>query len=123
MANGGRNIENRRDHYFLTPSVDIQPCPGWPCTDFIGTTSYLTQRYLLTKDSQPYCDDCLVPLKVRHLLVECPSLTDLRHRYLYRCRNTDSGVYYISEVLGPECLAQGHDVFRFLGEAGLLPKL
>ncbi|MPC19957.1 hypothetical protein E2C01_012887 [Portunus trituberculatus] len=51
----------------------------------IGHT-YLTQRYLLTRDPQPYCDDCLVPLTVRHLLVECPSLMDLRHRYLYRCR-------------------------------------
>ncbi|MPC64615.1 hypothetical protein E2C01_058733 [Portunus trituberculatus] len=44
--------------------------------------TYLTQRYLLTRDSQPYCDDCLVPLTVRHLLVECPSLIDLRHCYL-----------------------------------------
>ncbi|MPC54013.1 hypothetical protein E2C01_047919 [Portunus trituberculatus] len=84
---------------------------------------YLTQRYLMTRDPQPYCDDCLVPLTVRHLLVKCPSLTDLRHHYLYRCRGRDSGAYYLSKVLGPACLAQGHDVFRFLGEAGLLPKL
>ncbi|MPC32571.1 hypothetical protein E2C01_025886 [Portunus trituberculatus] len=42
----------------------------------IGHT-YLTQRYLLIRDPQPYCDDCLVPLTVRHLLVECPSLTTL----------------------------------------------
>ncbi|MPC84419.1 hypothetical protein E2C01_079157 [Portunus trituberculatus] len=39
--------------------------------------TYLTQRYLLTRDSQPYCGDCLVPLTVRHLLVECPSLIDV----------------------------------------------
>ncbi|MPC91781.1 hypothetical protein E2C01_086839 [Portunus trituberculatus] len=37
-------------------------------------------------DRQPYCEDCLVPLTVRHLLIECPSLMDLRNRYLYRCR-------------------------------------
>ncbi|MPC19574.1 hypothetical protein E2C01_012493 [Portunus trituberculatus] len=42
----------------------------------IGHT-YLTQRYLLTRDPQLYCDDCLVPHTVRHLVVECPSLTDL----------------------------------------------
>ncbi|MPD03893.1 hypothetical protein E2C01_099551 [Portunus trituberculatus] len=52
--------------------------------------TYLTQRYLLTRDPQPYCDDRLVPLTVRHLLVECPSLIELRHRYLYRCRGRDS---------------------------------
>ncbi|MPC54402.1 hypothetical protein E2C01_048318 [Portunus trituberculatus] len=51
----------------------------------IGHT-YLTRRYLLTRDPQPFCDDCLVPLTVWHLIVECPSLNDLRHRYLYRCR-------------------------------------
>ncbi|MPC62870.1 hypothetical protein E2C01_056960 [Portunus trituberculatus] len=85
--------------------------------------TYLTQRYLLTRDPQPYCDDCLVPLTVRHLLIECPTFIELRHRYLYRCRGRDSGVYYILMVLGPECLAQNHDVFRFLGDARLLPKL
>ncbi|MPD01004.1 hypothetical protein E2C01_096514 [Portunus trituberculatus] len=64
-----------------------------------------------------------MPLTVRHLLVECPSLTELRHRYFYRDSGRNNGVYYISKVLGPACLAQGHDVFRFLGEAGLLPEL
>ncbi|MPC97727.1 hypothetical protein E2C01_093056 [Portunus trituberculatus] len=88
----------------------------------IGHT-YLTQRYLLTRDPQPYCDDCLVLLTVRHLLVECPSLIELRHRYLYRCRGRDSGVCYLSKVLGPACLAPDHDVYRHLGEAGLLPKV
>ncbi|MPC70501.1 hypothetical protein E2C01_064751 [Portunus trituberculatus] len=85
--------------------------------------TYLTQRYLLTRDPQPYCDDCLVPLTVWHLLVECPSLIELRHRYFYRSRGRDSGVYYLSKVLGPASLAPGHDVFSFLGEAGLLPNL
>ncbi|MPC91035.1 hypothetical protein E2C01_086045 [Portunus trituberculatus] len=116
MANGGRNLENGRDHYFHYPTVDILLCPGSPFTDFIGATahrSHVPQRYLLTRDPQPYCDDCLVSLTVRHLVAECPSLTDLRHR----------GVYYISKVLEPECLVQSHDVFRFLGEAGLLAKL
>ncbi|MPC15984.1 hypothetical protein E2C01_008790 [Portunus trituberculatus] len=88
----------------------------------IGHT-YFTQRYLLTRDPQPYCDDCLVPLTVQHLLVECLSFIDLRHRYLYRCRGRDSGVYYLSKALGPACLSPDHDVFKYLGEAGLLPNL
>ncbi|MPC59658.1 hypothetical protein E2C01_053682 [Portunus trituberculatus] len=50
----------------------------------IGHT-YLRQRYLLTRDPQPYCDDCLVLLTVRHLLIECPSFIELRHHYFYRC--------------------------------------
>ncbi|MPC66480.1 hypothetical protein E2C01_060628 [Portunus trituberculatus] len=86
----------------------------------IGHT-YFTERYLLTRDPQPYFDDCLVPLTVQHLLVECPSLIELR--YIYRCRGRDSVVFCLSKFLGPAFLAPGHDVFRFLGEAGLLHNL
>ncbi|MPC86872.1 hypothetical protein E2C01_081709 [Portunus trituberculatus] len=97
--------------YWQLPVVSL-------CLPAMHGHTYLTQR-----DPQPYCDDCLMPLKVRHLLVECPSLIELRHRYLYRCCGRDSCVHYISKIFGPECMAQGHDVFRFLGEAGLLQKL
>ncbi|MPC59447.1 hypothetical protein E2C01_053466 [Portunus trituberculatus] len=97
MANGGRNLENWRDYYFHTPSVDLHPCPGSPSTDFIGTTSYRShvryQRYLLTRDPQPYCDDCLVPLTVRHLLVECPSLIELRAVSIISQRSLDQSAW------------------------------
>ena len=26
----------------------------------------------------PFCDDCIVPLTVRHILVECPTYNDMR---------------------------------------------
>ena len=48
----------------------------------IGHTR-LTHSYLMSGEYQPYCDDCLVPLTVWHLLVECPSLVELRQRFLY----------------------------------------
>lgn len=38
----------------------------------------LTHGYLMSREPQPFCDDCLVPLTVRHFLVECPSLVELR---------------------------------------------
>ena len=28
----------------------------------------------------PYCEDCLVPLSVKHILAECPTWTDVRRR-------------------------------------------
>ncbi|MPC79210.1 hypothetical protein E2C01_073725 [Portunus trituberculatus] len=77
----------------------------------------------MTRVPQPYCDDCLVPLTVRHLLVKYPSLIELRHRYLYRCRGRDSGVYYLLKVLGSAFLAPANDVYKYLGEAGLLPNV
>ncbi|MPC77773.1 hypothetical protein E2C01_072239 [Portunus trituberculatus] len=85
MAKGGCNLENGRDH-FHSPSVDIRRPQTLLARRRIGYT-YLTNRYLLTRDPQPFCDDCLVPLTVRHLVVEFPSFIDLRHRYLYRCRD------------------------------------
>ncbi|MPC41109.1 hypothetical protein E2C01_034693 [Portunus trituberculatus] len=120
MANGGRNLENGRDHYFNYPSVDILPCPG---SQTLLARLRIGHTYLTQRDPQPYCEDCLVPLSVQHLLVECPSLIELRYRYLCRCRGRDSGVYYISQVVGPACLAPGHDVYKYLGEAGFLPNV
>ncbi|MPC79798.1 hypothetical protein E2C01_074344 [Portunus trituberculatus] len=95
--------------------ITTSSIPHWTYTH---VRDRCAQKYLLTRDPQPYCDDCLVLLTVRHLLVECPTLIDLRHRYLYRCRDGDSGVYHLSEVLGPAMM-----FFFFLGEAGLLPYL
>ena len=60
----------------------------------------------------------LVLLTVRHLLVECSSLVELRQRFLYRCRGADGG-FSISRVLGPVCPSPGYEVVYFLEEAGL----
>ncbi|MPC59717.1 hypothetical protein E2C01_053744 [Portunus trituberculatus] len=56
---------------FRSPLLDIRPYLRPPYKDCIGYT-YLTQRYLLTRDPQPYCNDRLVPLTMWHPLVECP---------------------------------------------------
>lgn len=50
---------------------------------------HLTHRYILAGEPQPYWNDCLVPLTVVHLLMECPSLGDLCHRFLAVCRSAD----------------------------------
>lgn len=39
----------------------------------IGHTK-MTHGHLMNQSSPPFCDDCLVPLTVCHLLTECPSL-------------------------------------------------
>ena len=40
----------------------------------------LTHEYLLKGENQPYCQDCIVPLTVKHLLIECPSFQDQRRQ-------------------------------------------
>lgn len=82
-----------------------------------GHTRY-TQGFLMSRGVQPYCDDCLVPMTVRHLLVECPSLQDLREQYLSRCHV--DGNFSLSLMLGEKVLTPGYDVMGYLREVGVL---
>ena len=50
------------------------------CRLRIGHTHF-SHSFLMSGDNQPYCDDCLVPLTVKHLLVECPSMLEFRNMH------------------------------------------
>ena len=43
--------------------------------------SLLTHGYLMEERHPPYCQDCLVPLTIKHILAECPSLQERRRRH------------------------------------------
>ena len=92
------------------------------CRLRIGHTR-LTHGFLMAGDPQPYCVDCLVPLTVRHLLVECPSLGELRARFLSGGRSED-GSYLLAKILGQEGnFNDDFGIFRFLSEAGHLQQI
>ena len=91
------------------------------CRLRIGHTR-LTHKYLMEDGHQPYCDDCLVPLTVRHLLVECPSLGDLRRQYLSEGLGGD-GNYILAKILGEDVVYGASGIFNFIVEAGLLNEL
>ena len=91
------------------------------CRLRIGHT-FLTNKYLISGDPQPHCDDCLVPLTVRHLLVECPSLGDIRRQYLSEGLGGD-GRYILAKILGEDVVYDASGIFKFIVEAGLLQKL
>jgi len=46
----------------------------------IGHTR-LTHSYLLSRDDQPTCSSCGHPLTVRHILLDCVDLQDVRRRH------------------------------------------
>ena len=46
----------------------------------IGHTR-VTHKYLFSGDSQPLCDECKCSLTVKHILLECCSLKDVREKY------------------------------------------
>ena len=59
------------------------------CRLRIGHTR-LTHRFLMENAHPPYCQDCLVPLTVCHLLAECPNWQDARYRYFPEARNRNA---------------------------------
>ena len=73
-------------------------------------------------DPQPFCEDCLVPLTVRHLLVECPSLGDLRERHLFEARGED-GRFILARVLGEDVVYDTSGIFNYVAEAGFLQQI
>ena len=90
------------------------------CRLRIGHTR-ITHSYLMSNNFEPFCDDCLVPLTVEHLLVECPSLGDLRDRHLGSNRGED-GNYSLANVLGKSA-CRNSGIFDFIVEAGLLHEI
>jgi len=43
--------------------------------------SRLTHSYLLSGNNQPTCRHCGIPLTVKHILVKCPNLQDIRQKH------------------------------------------
>ena len=43
--------------------------------------SRLTHSYLLSGDDSPTCQSCGIQLTVKHILVECANLQDIREKY------------------------------------------
>ena len=107
---------------------EIQPWIYYPmprrleialCRLRIGHTR-LTHGFLMERSPLPYCEDCLVPLTVKHLIVECPSLGDFRSRYLSECQDREGG-FLLAKALGRDCNVQ--KLFEFIEEAGLLNEI
>ena len=70
------NLKNRKESIIMTRLR-------------IGHTR-LTHQYLMEGGHQPYCDDCIVPLTVKHVLAECPSFGDTRQRIFPETQIADS---------------------------------
>jgi len=70
----------------------------------------VTYKFLLSGDSQPRCEECKCSLTVKHFLLECCSLKDVREKYFTysslfgECRcNNNHGFYQRSQLLS-SCL-------------------
>ena len=85
----------------------------------IGHTK-LTHQHLMNGDPLPYCDGCIVPLTVHHILTECPEY----HQQRANCFGSDglSGQVSLANILGDNDAAVPN-LFNFLYQSDLLHKI
>ena len=74
--------------------------------------SHLTHSFLMEQGPPPYCDDCIVPLTVRHLLVECPSFMTERRQHF------GDGVSMHNMLFGCDVSSRG-PLFAFIRSIGI----
>ena len=77
----------------------------------IGHT-YMTHKYLLSGDDQPFCTSCNEFETVAHLLIHCVEFNDIRERF-YDVDNLQDLFYNVDENM----------IIAFINEAGLRYKL
>ena len=82
--------------------------------------SRLTHGFLMSRDFPPFCEDCLVPQTIRHLLIECPSLEETRQKFLSNCKDQE-GNYVLEKVIGKNF--NEINLFNFIKEIGILFEL
>ena len=89
------------------------------CKLCIGHTK-ITHGFLMAGEYQPHCCDCLVPLTVRHFLIECPSLVDLQKHFFQGCHD-EEGNFILEKVIGRDC--NFSNIYDFVEEAGFLDEI
>ena len=91
------------------------------CRLRIGHTR-LTHDFLMSNYYQRHCDDCIIPLTVKHLLTECPSFRDQRERFLDYGKD-GQGNFNLLEILGSRGNFTSDGLFGFLTETNILNEL
>ena len=74
--------------------------------------SYLTHSFILKKEEAPVCAACNVVLTVKHILIECTDLLEIRKKYF-----EEKSLYSLFRNVIPEV------VFDFLREIGVFYKV
>ena len=74
--------------------------------------SYLTHFFILRKEEAPVCVACNVVLTVKHILIECTDLLEIRKKYF-----EEKSLYSLFRNVIPEV------VFDFLREIGVFYKV
>ena len=74
--------------------------------------SYLTHSFILRKGEAPVCVACNVVLTIKHILIECANLLEIRKKY-----SEEKSLYSLFRNVIPEI------IFDFLREIGVFYKI
>ena len=101
----------------IKPKVgSVSPCRQSRREDVVLTRwrighTFLTNSYLLKRECQPECVPCQEPLTVKHILVDCLDINDIRKKYYH--------VNTMEQILN----VPDDKILNFLKEAGIFHKL
>lgn len=82
----------------------------------IGHT-HITHSFLMDGTHLPYCDDCLVPLTVKHLLLECPNFINERRQF-FNMQDLNLQTMLSETYSGP-----GGSLFNYVNSVNLMNKI
>ena len=74
--------------------------------------SYLTHSFILRKEEAPVCVACKTVLTIKHILIECADLLEVRKKYFEQ-----KSLYSLFRNVSPEI------IFDFLREIGVFYKI
>lgn len=77
----------------------------------------LTHSFLMEGSGPPYCNDCIVPLTIKHILAECPNYILERSRYL------GNNYPALDKVLGTDITQCGGPLHSYLQAIGIYHKI
>ena len=84
----------------------------WPPSSWFRRYPYFTHSFILRKEEAPVCVACNVVLTVKHILIECADLLEIRKKYF-----EEKSLYSLLRNVIPEV------VFDFLSEIGVFYKV
>ena len=85
--------------------------------------SLLTHGHLMEQRPQPYCEDCLVPLSIKHVMIGCPSYKAERRLLIGISYDLDNAEAKLKQVLGNQRDFNVENIAEFLRRTELHSKI
>ena len=83
----------------------------------------LTHQHLMENREQPYCDDCIVPLSMKHIIAECPSHSDIRRRIYPEATQEPNETMKLILTESQDQPYDFHRLLEYIRQIGILDEL